>query len=343
MKRTFVVGDIHGCFDELIELTEKIGLLDDDLFISVGDIVDRGAKSKEVYHYFKNRPNSLVLMGNHERKHMNNILSYSQEITKLRIGDEYAAFVKWISDLTYYYETEDAIIVHAAMDIYKALHEQKQDVLSGTTSGSRHLEKLYPEGTYWTDHYNGEKPVIFGHHVVGDVPEVKNNTYGIDTAACHGGYLTAIELPGFVVHQVKSKKDYWKEEMKQWQVPVLKAKDWLYMDLPAIKGMKDKHSYKANKEVLAFLNSLDQWLEHLDQTLLKIFQHISELSSLLAVQHGDQFNKVVSNLPYSTFLFKSKAGNLNEEYIRKSLNTPAKIIKLAEELELDNVPDRVPA
>lgn len=42
MKRIFVVGDIHGCFDELIELTEKVGLKEEDVLISLGDIVDRG-------------------------------------------------------------------------------------------------------------------------------------------------------------------------------------------------------------------------------------------------------------------------------------------------------------
>lgn len=63
--RTFIVGDIHGFFDELMELTEKVGLTNGDLLISLGDIVDRGNKSKEVYAYFVNRPNSIVLMGNH--------------------------------------------------------------------------------------------------------------------------------------------------------------------------------------------------------------------------------------------------------------------------------------
>ena len=70
--RKFIIGDIHGCFDELIELTQKVGLTADDLLISLGDIVDRGNKSKDVYEYFLNRPNSIVLIGNHERKHITN-------------------------------------------------------------------------------------------------------------------------------------------------------------------------------------------------------------------------------------------------------------------------------
>ena len=93
--RKFVIGDIHGCYDELMELIEMIGLTDEDWLISLGDIVDRGNKSKEVYEYFLNRPNSLVLMGNHERKHQNKILSYAQEIVKVQFGSDYDEFLKW--------------------------------------------------------------------------------------------------------------------------------------------------------------------------------------------------------------------------------------------------------
>ena len=69
--RTFVIGDIHGCFDELMELLEKVGLQEEDRLVSLGDIVDRGNKSKEVYAYLRHRKHTKVLVGNHERKHQN--------------------------------------------------------------------------------------------------------------------------------------------------------------------------------------------------------------------------------------------------------------------------------
>ncbi|WP_216823471.1 metallophosphoesterase [Niastella vici] len=212
--RKFVIGDIHGCYDELIELTEKVGLTDNDMLISLGDIVDRGNKSKEVYDYFLNRPNSKVLMGNHERKHQNGILSYAQEIVKVQFGDEYEEFLKWLNSLEYYYETEEAIIIHAFYEHDKDLKAQRQDVLSGSTSGDRYLEKKYPEGKFWTEFYTGTKPIIYGHHVVGAYPKIINNTYGIDTGACHGDYLTAIELPGFIIHKVRAKRITGKKNKK---------------------------------------------------------------------------------------------------------------------------------
>lgn len=238
--KTYIIGDIHGCFDELIDLIAQAGITEQDRIIALGDIVDRGNKSKEVYEYLKNRPNTLVLMGNHERKHQNKILSYAQEIVKVQFGADYDPFLNWIDTLDYFYETEAAIIIHAFFEHDVALEQQKKEVLCGSTSGDRYLGKKYPEGKYWTDFYTGEKPVIYGHHVVGDLPKIYNNTYGIDTGACHGGYLTAIELPGFITHQVKAKKDYWKAAQKEWQIPVLKAKNWPGMTFEEIGKQLDK-------------------------------------------------------------------------------------------------------
>ena len=55
MKRQIIIGDIHGCFDEFEALLEEIGITDEDEIISLGDIVDRGPKSVELYEYFKNK------------------------------------------------------------------------------------------------------------------------------------------------------------------------------------------------------------------------------------------------------------------------------------------------
>jgi serine/threonine protein phosphatase 1 len=63
--QTIVIGDIHGCYAELIELFARVNLVETDLLVSLGDIVDRGADSIKVYDLLKDRPNTIVLMGNH--------------------------------------------------------------------------------------------------------------------------------------------------------------------------------------------------------------------------------------------------------------------------------------
>jgi serine/threonine protein phosphatase 1 len=40
--QTLVIGDIHGCYDELQSLLDKVGLTDTDAIISIGDCIDRG-------------------------------------------------------------------------------------------------------------------------------------------------------------------------------------------------------------------------------------------------------------------------------------------------------------
>ncbi|AXG69435.1 bis(5'-nucleosyl)-tetraphosphatase PrpE (asymmetrical) [Kordia sp. SMS9] len=340
MSKTYIIGDIHGCYDEFIELINQIGITDDDLVISLGDIVDRGNKSLELYQYFKNRKNAIVLMGNHERKHLNGVLSYSQEIVKVQFGDEYEAFREWLTTLPYYYETPEAMIVHAFFEHDKRLHEQKEEVLAGTTSGSRYLENKYEEGTYWSDYYSGKKPIIYGHHVVGDAPKIKNNTYGIDTGACHGGKLTVIELPSFQIHQVQVQTDHWKEQQSSWQIPVLEAKDWEQMKIDQVYRQLDKLSYKKEPEIQAFLAKQRTWIQHIERVRKQILTQLENRTKELMIQHGDRFNQEVAKLSYKSFVFKAKAGTLALKDLEKTLHTPQKILDLAYDLQLENIPSR---
>ncbi|MCO5947045.1 metallophosphoesterase [Mucilaginibacter flavidus] len=338
MERTFVIGDIHGCYDELIELTKKIGLNDEDMLVSVGDIVDRGNKSKDVYEYFIGRPNSKVIVGNHERKHMNGVLSYAQEIVKVQFGKDYESFLSWLSTLDYSYELSEAIIVHAAFEHDKSLKDQKDEVLSGSTSGERYLEKKFEPETYWNDYYKGEKPIIYGHHVVGEFPMIKNNTYGIDTGSCHGGFLTAIELPGFIIHQVKSKEDYWKSEQKVWQTTVLKSKDWHNMDFTNIKKQLEKLSFVEDIDARTFLNRIENWTIKLENLLTPIKDKLDSFTKDLINKHKEEFSVEASKFDFKTFIFKSKSNNLKVDDIKKSLNTPQKIFNIAKELNIEDLP-----
>lgn len=68
--QTLVIGDIHGCYDEFQALLDKAGLTEGDAIISVGDCVDRGPDTPAVLRFFQEKPNALLIMGNHERKHV---------------------------------------------------------------------------------------------------------------------------------------------------------------------------------------------------------------------------------------------------------------------------------
>lgn len=333
MSREIVIGDIHGCYNEFIELLDKVDVSDDDFIISVGDIVDRGPDSIKVYEFFRNRQNSKVLIGNHERKHLNAVLSYAQEITKLKFGEQYNEFLNWLQGLDYYYESEHAIIVHAALEDGVELSGQRTDVLCGSTAGEKYLEKKYMKG-YWHSYYTGDKPVIFGHHVTGDTPLIiDNRIFGIDTGACHGGKLTAVVLPDLKLYSVKSGKNYWVEEMKKWQLEVLRAKPWETFRFGKIEKEIERFRNSENKEVIDFINGLSSRMTYLNSLVDEILEGLKEKVNLLIETHGlENFNKEADKYEHKIFLFLAKSGKLDKQNLERTLSSPINVIELAKQL-----------
>jgi hypothetical protein len=62
-KKIFTVGDIHGCFTELLSIYNQLD--NDTLFFSVGDLIDRGPDSIKVLDFFISN-NLHAVRGNHE-------------------------------------------------------------------------------------------------------------------------------------------------------------------------------------------------------------------------------------------------------------------------------------
>jgi predicted phosphodiesterase len=64
--RTIVVGDIHGCYDELVALLEKAKLGKNDRVVSVGDLITKGPKNREVLELFMKDDRFSTVIGNHD-------------------------------------------------------------------------------------------------------------------------------------------------------------------------------------------------------------------------------------------------------------------------------------
>ena len=223
MQKTLIIGDIHGCHAELLELLAKAGIGDEDLVVSVGDLVDRGPEPGEVVDWFRARENSVVICGNHERKHVRGVLSYSQQITRLQIGARYEEQVRWMAGLPYHWEREDVRVVHWGLFPGVPLAEVPEDVRAGTASGDARLKERFGEGP-WYEHYQDDVPVVFGHAVVGPEPLViRDRIFGIDTGACHGMRLTGLLLPELKLISVPARRDHWAEVRNAWQAPVLRT------------------------------------------------------------------------------------------------------------------------
>jgi serine/threonine protein phosphatase 1 len=102
--QTLVIGDIHGCFDELQALVDKAGLTEDDSIVSVGDCVDRGPGTPDVLRFFQEQLNAKLIMGNHERKHVRASrhevkLARSQKISRIQFGETYPDALAFMSEL----------------------------------------------------------------------------------------------------------------------------------------------------------------------------------------------------------------------------------------------------
>lgn len=340
MSRHIIIGDIHGCYDELLELLDRAGTTADDIIVSVGDLVDRGPQSPEVWRFFRERcarGRAIVLMGNHERKHVRQVFSYSQEITRLQLGGEYTAATEWMSHLPYYFETPECIVVHAALLPGLPLFEQKEEVLAGTVAGERELKSALGE-TYWHALYTGPKPVAFGHHVVGPNPLVERGLiYGLDTGACHGGRLTALIVPGFELVSVPARADHWEQEKKKWQEPVLLGKPWLDMGFAKASRELDRYADETGPTIEA----LKSWLASLDGLLESCHARLlAEAARLAAEGGGDDFSTRVESHPQKALLHLAHRGRLELDAVKKRCATPRKALELAAHLAIT---PRVPA
>ena len=62
----YCISDIHGCYDEFLQLLEKINFTPEDMIYFLGDAIDRGKEPIKCLLYVMETPNIHMLMGNHE-------------------------------------------------------------------------------------------------------------------------------------------------------------------------------------------------------------------------------------------------------------------------------------
>lgn len=90
---SYVISDIHGCYDELQKMLEKIQFGDGDTLICAGDYIDKGPKNAEVLEWIMNvPPNVILLRGNHDEDFAQNIeamriISYKMDLDRDSLQD----------------------------------------------------------------------------------------------------------------------------------------------------------------------------------------------------------------------------------------------------------------
>jgi serine/threonine protein phosphatase 1 len=216
MMRRLIIGDIHGCYDELQELLQQAGLSSQDEIIAIGDLVDRGPDSARVIEFFRHTPNAHSLLGNHERKHIRSLRgeippAASQVITRIQIGEEaYSPAVAFMDTFPRFLDLPEAVLVHGFYEPGVPITEQRENVIFGTLSGEDYLREHY--AWPWYALYDGAKPLIVGHRDYSNQMQAlvyKERVYMLDSRCVYGGALTGLLLPEFRLISVPSRDDYW--------------------------------------------------------------------------------------------------------------------------------------
>ena len=63
---TYVMSDLHGCYDKYAWMLEKIGFGDGDTLYILGDVIDRGPDGIRILLDMMGRKNVIPIIGNHE-------------------------------------------------------------------------------------------------------------------------------------------------------------------------------------------------------------------------------------------------------------------------------------
>jgi len=210
-RRTIVVGDIHGCYDELIDLLDVVKLKKKDRVISVGDLIIKGEKSREVLDLFIKDERFSAVVGNHDRairqfwRGEPIPLSDEQKVTCAELDSKRKKYLKFLRSLPYMIDLGTHLVVHAGVRPGVPLeHQMAADLTELRTMGANPSSR---KGIPWYAVYRGEKVVIFGHWP-GLRPRVAPRAIGLDTACVYGRRLTGYIIETHTFVSVPARRTY---------------------------------------------------------------------------------------------------------------------------------------
>jgi protein phosphatase len=219
-----IIGDIHGCLDETLELLTCLGYQvaanDGHYTVShsegrkvvfVGDLVDRGPKSPGVVRLVMDAVSAGVafcVAGNHDNKLSRALRGRDVKVSHglaeslqqlARESEEFRkAAADYLDGLVSHYVFDDGRLVVAHAGLREEMHGRgsgavRQFAMYGETTGETDEYGL-PVRYNWAGDYRGNAMVVYGHT---PVPEAEwiNNTICLDTGCVFGGKLTALRYP----------------------------------------------------------------------------------------------------------------------------------------------------
>lgn len=232
-----IIGDVHGCFDELVMLMTKLGYeinkKNDSYYVShkkqrklvfLGDLVDRGPKIVEVLKLVMAMVETGIafcVQGNHDNKLFRKLegrdvqVKHGLEDSLEQLEKESEAFKIRVKDFLKQLDN------HLIFDNYRLVvtHAGIKEEYIGRTSKMVRMFTLYGETTnevdefglpkryLWANDYQGKALILYGH-TPNLEPFVLNNTINIDTGCVFGNKLTAYRYPENEFVYVYAKESY---------------------------------------------------------------------------------------------------------------------------------------
>ena len=236
-----IIGDVHGCCDELVELLQRLGYSveaqannsspeyvvkppENRKAVFLGDLVDRGPKIPQVLRLvigMVEAGTALCVPGNHDIKLMRKLRGKDVQITHgladsvEQLAKETAEFrartAEFIDDLVSHYVLDDGklVVAHAGMKEEmqgRGSGKVREFALFGETTGETDEFGL-PVRYNWAAEYRGRAMVVYGHTPVPQ-PDWLNRTINIDTGCVFGGSLTALRYPEKELVSVAARATY---------------------------------------------------------------------------------------------------------------------------------------
>jgi serine/threonine protein phosphatase 1 len=211
MSRTIVIGDIHGCYEELLSLLEKAHFAADDRVVAVGDLIVKGRRNREVLDLFSRDARFSSVIGNHDLAILNfwqgqtSSLKDSQKRVCVELEVEKQKYAAYLTSLPFIIDLGSHAVVHAGVRPGLALSEQSRDDLTELrTLGS---DRTSRDGTPWYEVYDGEKVILFGHWP-SPKPRLSLRAIGLDTGCVYGNCLSGYIVETGEFFQVPAKEAY---------------------------------------------------------------------------------------------------------------------------------------
>ncbi|GAB4011594.1 MAG: metallophosphoesterase family protein [Bdellovibrio sp.] len=213
MKRTLIIGDVHGCADELEELIEQTKDMKIERIIFVGDLINKGPFSRRVLEIVE-RLNAISLLGNHELGFLKYLDSERSprnpnfEQVILDLGPDLAKWRAYMKGLPTFYRGENFLVVHAGLIPHVKVEEIPPHIITRVRTWDGKGEDLNNDNDPpWYNFYSDDELVIYGHWAAQGLL-VRENTIGLDSGCVWGGALSALLLPEKKIIQIKAKKEY---------------------------------------------------------------------------------------------------------------------------------------